>query len=290
MKWPVPSDWPHSECSERIYSAPHRWHVQRMGQGPLMLLLHGAGGSLHSFAALMPLLASRFTVVAIDLPGHGFTQPGARHRSGLIPMAEDIEKLCAAQGWQPDAIVGHSAGCAVALQLSRTILSPRGQPPKVIGINAALSEFNGLAGVLFPAMAKALASLPFTAQLFAGMAGNPERVKSLISGTGSELDSNGLRYYEQLVSDKDHVDGALLMMAQWSLAPLLRDLETLQTETLLIAGDRDKTVSPDVSRKAAHSLPNGECIVLPDLGHLAHEEAPDTIADLILRFADQSDS
>jgi magnesium chelatase accessory protein len=54
-----------------------RWHVQ-LAQHPneeasSILLLHGTGASTHSWRALLPLLSDNFTVLAIDLPGHGFT-------------------------------------------------------------------------------------------------------------------------------------------------------------------------------------------------------------------------
>lgn len=66
-------DWPNREHSRFVEAAGLRWHVQQMGRGPVLLLLHGTGASTHSWRALMPLLAAEFTVVAPDLPGHGFT-------------------------------------------------------------------------------------------------------------------------------------------------------------------------------------------------------------------------
>ena len=65
--------WPHASCSQFVRSAHMRWHVQTMGSGPVALLLHGTGASTHSWRNVMPLLAQRFQVVALDLPGHGFS-------------------------------------------------------------------------------------------------------------------------------------------------------------------------------------------------------------------------
>lgn len=284
MRWPPPGDWPHAGLSRQVYCKPHRWHVQEMGTGDTILLLHGAGGSTHSFRALMPLLAASFRVVALDLPGQGFTQLGARHRSGLDATAEDIASLCKQQGWQPAALVGHSAGGALALRLSQHLLSPRGQQPRVIGINPALDHFKGVAGVLFPVLAKLLSAVPFTAQIFAKTARDSGRVQSLILGTGSNIDAHGLSYYQRLISDRDHADATLIMMAQWSLDDLLKDLSNVTAKTLFIAGDKDAAVPSSVSDKAAARMPDAEVVHLPDLGHLAHEEDPETIAKLILDF------
>ncbi len=245
-------------------------------------MLHGAGGSTHSYRDLIPRLSGAFRVVAIDLPGQGYTQLGARHRCGLDAMADDVTALCDHEGWQPNAVIGHSAGGALALRLSSQLVSPRGQPPQVVGINAALDTFQGLAGVLFPVLARMLAAVPFTAQVFSATSGTPSRVKALIRGTGSELDSVGLDLYRRLVADRNHADATLLMMAQWELDELLQALPEITARTLLIAGARDKTVPSRVSQKAAERMPDAQFVQLENVGHLAHEEDPDTVARLIL--------
>lgn len=283
MRWPPPSDWPNVAHSRQVFCKPHRWHVQETGTGATVLLLHGAGGSTHSFRALLPLLAKTNHVVALDLPGQGFTQLGARHRCGLEAMAEDIAHLCAQEGWQPAALIGHSAGAPVALRLSRQVLSPQGQAPCLIGINAALDHFDGLAGVAFPLMAKMLAALPFTARLFSANSATTPRIESLIRSTGSQLNSDGIELYRRLVADRDHVDATLVMMAQWSLDALLNDLPELAARTLLIAGTKDSTVPSAVSTRAARRLPNATVATL-EAGHLAHEEQPEEVARLITDF------
>ena len=283
MRWPPPPHWPLVAHSRQVFCKPHRWHVQEMGQGDVILLLHGAGGSTHSFRHLMPLLAKHYRVIALDLPGQGFTQLGARHRCGLEQTAEDMRALCEQESWAPVALVGHSAGGALALRLSQ-LLSPRGQSPKVIGINPALDNFQGVAGVLFPVLAKLLSAVPFTAQIFARTSGKPARVAALISSTGSKLDSDGLALYQSLIGDRDHADATLLMMAQWGLDSFLPKLETVPAATLFITGDADGAVPPSVSDKAAARMPNARVTHLPDLGHLAHEEDAETVAALALDF------
>jgi magnesium chelatase accessory protein len=289
LQWAQISTWPNAELSRQVLCPPHRWHVQEAGTGDLILLLHGAGGATHSFRDMVPLLAQTHHVIALDLPGQGFTRLGARHRSGLRDTAEDIATLCAQEGWQPTAIVGHSAGAALALDLSRRVLSPRGQAPKVIGINAALDNFKGLAGVLFPVMAKMLAAVPFTASLFAASA-KPARVKALIRSTGSEIDSVGLDCYGALMSDRDHVDSTLMMMAHWSLNDLLASLPSVPAGTLLITGANDQTVPPDVSERAATRMPDARHISLHDYGHLLHEENPQLAVDMIRDFLGQKET
>ena len=283
MRWPQDAPgWPMAAHSRQVLLRPHRWHVQEAGSGATLLLIHGAGGATQSWRGLFPLLAARFHVVAVDLPGQGFTQMGARQRCGLDHMAEDLLALVRHQGWKPRMIIGHSAGVAVALRMAELGGAPEGG---IIGLNAALQNFKGVAGWLFPAMAKFLALTPFTASVFAASA-NERLVRGLIKGTGSQLDDAGIALYLRLASDRAHVDGTLAMMAQWRLDGLLRRLPQTAGPVTLLTGLNDLAVPPDTSRQAARIIPGCRLIELPGLGHLAHEEDPETILRHIIDLAE----
>lgn len=274
MRWPRDAqDWPLTEYSRLVLNRPHRWHVQEAGQGDVLLLIHGAGGATQSWRGLFPLLAKSHRVVAVDLPGQGFTGLGGRMRCGLEQVAEDILSLMEREGWHPSALIGHSAGAAIALRIAE-MGTPRAH---VIGVNAALQNFEGVAGWLFPIMARTLALNPFTADLFAASV-TRKRVERLIEGTGSRIDEEGLRLYQRLASDRTHVDATLAMMSQWRLDGLLERLPRLQNPVTLIAGTNDRAVPPEASRRAAERLPHARLIEAPGLGHLMHEEAPELVA------------
>jgi len=275
----LPANWPHREFSRHIACRPHLWHVQVMGDGPLLLLLHGAGGATHSWRHLMPILAAQHRVVAIDLPGQGYTRMGSRARCGVDAIAADIVALCDDQGWQPAAIIGHSAGAAIALRVAELRA-----PKAVIGINAALGSFDGTAGWLFPFMAKLLSVTPMVPQIFSRMSGTPTRVKTLLASTGSNIGAEGQAQYLALVRQSGHVDGTLAMMAQWQLDGLLQRLPAQTTPCLLITASNDKAVPPEVSTKASARMPGAVSTDIPGYGHLVHEEAADKVADLILPF------
>lgn len=275
----LPPDWPHRAYSRHIASRPHLWHVQIMGDGPELLLLHGAGGATHSWRHLMPLLAAQYRVIAVDLPGQGFTRLGARGRCGVDAIAQDIAALCDQQGWQPAGIIGHSAGAAIALRMAELRA-----PQAVIGINAALGSFDGAAGWLFPMMAKLLSLTPLVPQIFSKMSGTPSRVKTLLASTGSTIEASGQAQYLTLVRQSGHVDGTLAMMAQWQLDGLLSRLPAQTTPCLLITASNDKAVPPQVSTKASAQMANTVCVDIPGFGHLVHEEAADKVADVILPF------
>jgi len=182
------------------------------------------------------------------------------------------------QGWMPQLVIGHSAGVPVALRMAELGGAPE---HGIVGLNAALQNFKGVAGWLFPAMARFLALTPFTASVFAASA-NERLVRGLIKGTGSQLDDVGIALYLRLAADRAHVDGTLAMMAQWRLDGLLRRLPQTSSKVALLTGLNDLAVPPDTSRQAARIIPNCTLTELPGLGHLAHEEAPDVIFQHII--------
>ncbi len=282
----MPPDWPRRDSIRRVQSRPHDWCVIDTGpkDRPTLLMLHGAGGSGHSFRALIPLLAPHYHLIVPDLPGQGFTRPGSRSRYGLDAMAEDIATLCATMGLTPTFILGHSAGAAIALRMAQSAAVRA-----VIGINAALGSFEGAAGVMFPLLARALAAAPFVPHLVSKLWGNPQSVGRLLASTGSPLDATGQRQYLALVRDSAHVEGTLGMMAQWRLDGLMAALPRLQTPTLLIASTGDKAVPARVSAEAARQMPNALYSEIPGYGHLLHEEAAETVAETALPWLGQQE-
>lgn len=276
----IPSWWPHRSASLRIRQGTTDWHVQVSGNGPDVLLLHGTGASGHSWRKLTPLLGGHRLIVP-DLPGHGFTRAGNRARLGVDGMADDLAALAAAQDWRPAAVIGHSAGGALAFRLAEVLPVP---PKALVGINAALGPFEGLAGWLFPRLARAMAMSPMIAHVLARMSSNRARVEKLIQSTGSKLDNEGIELYRHLIGRPEHVDGALAMMAAWDLGPLMARLGQTAPPVLLVVAEGDLTVPPAVSRRAAALIPRVEFSEITRYGHLVHEEAAGRVASVILPF------
>ena len=263
--------WSLSHLSRRITVGAQTWHVQETGDGPLVLLLHGAGASVHTWRGIIPALAESARAVAIDLPGHGFSGRAAPGRAGLDAMTLALTRLLEDRGWRPEAILAHSAGAALGLRLAARLGVPR-----LVGVNPALAPFGGVAGWLFPALARLLVLNPLTVPLFT-MGTSPARTRRLIEGTGSRLDDDGLAFYTRLMADRDHVAGTLAMMADWRLDPLIAEMPRLDTRALFLSGARDRAVPPVTARDAAAAMPRARVESLAGLGHLAHEEDPDAV-------------
>ncbi|RZI97475.1 MAG: alpha/beta fold hydrolase [Variovorax sp.] len=281
LEWAIDGrDWPNRAASRFVEVGELRWHVQQMGSGPLLLLLHGTGASTHTWRDLMPLLARDFTCVAVDLPGHAFTRaPKApampRRHMSLSGMAAAIARLMAQERMSPVHIVGHSAGAAIAAQLC---LVEGLAAQSIVSLNGAFLPLPGLQGMLFPSMARVMATNLLAPRLFAWNASNPAAVQRLIAQTGSRLDARGEALYASLVRNPVHVAAALAMMASWDTASLAHRLPHLQQRLLLVAGDNDRTVPPSQARQVGGMVPHAVVARIERCGHLAHEEQPEGLA------------
>ncbi len=283
MRWERDgATWPNHDASRFVTAGGLDWHVQVAGDGPPVLLLHGTAASTHSWAGLVPLLAERFRVVAPDLPGHGFTGSMPAHRLSLPGMSKALRSLLDALDLSPEVAVGHSAGAAIA---TRMTLDGQLAPRQLVSINGAFLPFGGIAGQLFPPIAKMLFCNPFVPHVFAWSVGDGRRVERMIRDTGSDIDNAGTGLYARLWRDPKHVAGALGMMANWELEPLVRDLPNLTTPLLLVVGAKDGTVTPSVADYVADAAPGAAAHRIAGYGHLVHEERPDLVAGLILDAA-----
>jgi magnesium chelatase accessory protein len=275
-------DWPLRSWSRWVTAGGLRWHVQvSPTDGPVALLVHGTGASTHSWRSLAPLLARRYRVVAMDLPGHGFTQGLPAGAVSLPGIARVLGEVLRELQLEPQLAVGHSAGAAI---LARMQLDGTLGATSLVSINGALLPLPGWSGAVFPPVARLLATNSLAARIFAWGATDPAAVRRLVASTGSVLDRAGLDLYARLIRNPAHVAGTLQMMAGWDLEPLQRELARLAVPLLLLVGMQDGTVAPTEAERVQRILPGARLVRLPGLGHLAHEEDAAAVAAAIGEF------
>jgi magnesium chelatase accessory protein len=265
-------DWPNRKSSRFIAAGGVDWHVQVLGTGPVCLMLHGTGASTHSWRDLAPILAKRFTVVAPDLPGHGFSRVSDTASLSLTGMATALGALLQVLQLDPAIGVGHSAGAAILIEMCLDRLIA---PQALVSLNGAFLPFYGVAGQIFSPIAKMLSLNPLVPRFFAWRAEDGGVVDRLLDSTGSRLEPDGVELYQRLASNPGHVSAALAMMANWDLVELKRRLGELQVPLTLIVGGDDRMIRPE----------KATVIYLRRLGHLAHEQQPDLIAEKIVGLA-----
>ena len=151
LRWDADGlDWPNREHSRFVEAAGIRWHVQQMGHGPQILLIHGTGSSTHSWRDFAPLLATEFTVIAPDLPGHGFTEASSDKVLSLPGMAAALKALIRKMELCPTIVAGHSAGAAI---LARMVIDKKIFPSWLVSLNGALLPLSGVSGIVFSPLA-----------------------------------------------------------------------------------------------------------------------------------------
>ena len=284
MDWQVDGlDWPNRVNSRFISAGGLLWHVQEFStraDAALVLLIHGTGSATHSWRDVAPLLAKHYRVVAIDLPGHAFSEmPMPASGQSLPGMAHRIAALLKQMQLSPVLVVGHSAGAAVA---ARMVLDGSLQPAALVSLNGAFIRFGGMAGAIFSPLARLMATGSLTAKFFAWQANDPVVIQRLMRSTGSVIDATGMRLYQRLMQSPGHVRAALAMMAHWDLDTLERELPQLSLPVWLVAADNDLTVPPQQATTVAKRLPQAKRVLWPMLGHLAHEESPSQCVDLLV--------
>jgi len=256
------------------------WRVCEAGAGPAILLLHGTGGSVHSWSELLPFLAKVARVVAVDLPGHGRTSYPGFDRITLTGMAAATRRLLDVLDLSPIAVVSHSAGAAIMLQLAADGALPRSTI--LIGINPALQAPHRAADAVLQGPVGSLLRSRLTRSVVRSAGTFAPMIELLLASTGSRLTPAQEREYVRTFTDPDHAEAAYAMMANWSLRPLLEALPRVAHETLFIVGDRDAWVPPTVARAAAACMPHARVASVAGAGHLVHEERAFAVASLIL--------
>jgi pimeloyl-ACP methyl ester carboxylesterase len=262
--------------------------------GPLLVLVHGLGGSALNWAAVGPPLAVDCRVVAIDLAGFGRTR--GRGRSTAVDANQRLLHLFLTEvcGW-PAIVVGNSMGGLI------TVLQTHRHPDTVAGVvlvDPALpvgftAPPDPLVGVTFtayalPAIGRRLLSArrslqssdAATLSLLKLCCAHPDRVPTDV------LDHH-LALARERHGDPD-VDSELLVAARsllWVLARRRRHaamLRDIRVPVLLLHGDADRLVPVAAARGTAAANPSWRFEVAKGVGHVPQLEAPDWTLSTIL--------
>lgn len=282
-RWDIEGrDWPGREASSFATLNGIKWHYQTFGEGPVLLLVHGTAAASHSWHPLIPQLAEHFTVINLDLPGHGFTSRPAAERFVMTEMASDLADLLDHLDYQPDLVIGHSAGAAL---LARMIVDEHIDPQALISISGSFIRRQGPLARFFSPVARWIFESDLAANFFSGRVKNQQDVANALEDMGTKLEERQIELYTRLVRTPGHIGSALRMMARWQLYELEPHLDELDLPVLLIVGEKDGLVDPDEADYVASRMPSATVQRLAGAGHFAHEEDPQRVLELIMEQA-----
>jgi pimeloyl-ACP methyl ester carboxylesterase len=262
---------------------------------PLVVLVHGLGGSHANWEPFAALLARTQRVIAVDLPGFGLT--GGRPRSVTVGANRRLlDRFLRAVADEPVVLAGNSMGGLIsAIQaakepatVSRLVLI---DPALPLGISApdplVVSTFAALA---VPAPVQRRLARWRPAPTLEQVTG---RLLRLCVADPAALPRTVIDQHVALARARRSIAGgdADLVLAARSLAPFLTDrrryaamLNSIRQPVLLIHGDRDRLVPVRAARKAARSHPAWQYEEGHGLGHVPMLEAPEWTARIVTGF------
>jgi pimeloyl-ACP methyl ester carboxylesterase len=261
---------------------------------PLLVLVHGLGGSLLNWAALAPLLTGTCRVVALDLAGFGHTRSGSRSTS-VQANQRLLHRFLTEVAGVPAILVGNSMGGLISiLQAAQRPDTVAGlvlvDPALPVSLRArpdprVLATFSAL---VVPALGRRLISRRRGATsaedaayaLLRLCCEDPSRVPAHIVDQHRELADKRREYGD--------VDSELLAAAQslvWVLADRRQYAElqaAIEAPVLLLHGDRDRLVNIASARAIAAANPSWRFAVAEGVGHVPQLEVPEWTAEQIL--------
>ena len=268
--------WPYSEYSKFLETDNFVWHYQLIGKPgrPIILLIHGAGASSHSWANLIPKL-HEFQVLAVDLPGHRFSKIKKGIRPQHDTIVRDLIILFESLKIKPNVFVGHSIGAVIVLSLSVIYEGPLSS---IVLINGALEKFEGPAGTIFPLMARVFYASPLTKYWIRLFNSAETSLRKFLSISGSTLTVKNINYYIKLMTDENHVTGTLAFISNWNIGDIEKKFKKVSVPTLFLAGMRDGIVNYKTSVRAHKKAFNAKIKLFESEGHLIHEVSSAKIA------------
>ena len=284
----IPHHWPNRDFSESIQIGNLHWHYQisrhQNSLAPSILLIHGTGSSAHSWNLIFNQLRESYTVVAPDLPGHGFTQGATKDQLHIDQIALELKKLLEIlKLWIPDTVVGHSAGANCALTLATL---GEEQPKALIGLNPSYvsppAAYNYFLGPLINPIATSSILANFLSQTL----GLTRMVDKLLDSTNSILQENQRVHYRYLFAQPSHIHGSMNFMAASDIPALLRKSTTITSDiTNLLTEDDPWIPQSSLQPVLTEYFPRAELIIKKG-GHLFHEIFPAEVVRLIEQATD----
>ncbi|MDZ4351512.1 MAG: alpha/beta fold hydrolase [Arthrobacter sp.] len=257
---------------ETVEVAGLRIAYQRIGQGPALVLFHGAGEDSRIWRAQLEALSDEFTVFAWDAPGCGRSDDPDPKLSAAELGAITAGFLRAAVPAKPH-LLGLSWGSMVALELYR------GYP----GMPASLvlaSAYAGWAGSLPPEEVERR-----YAQVLAEIDQPPEKfidewLPTLFTG---KADPAVVAEASRIMADVRPAGMRALLSAS-GRADYRPVLSTISIPTLLLQGADDQRSPLNVAHELNRRIPGSKLAVIPDVGHLAQLEAPEAFNTEVRNF------
>ncbi|MCX4513094.1 alpha/beta hydrolase [Streptomyces sp. NBC_01619] len=265
---------------------------------PPALYVHGLGGSSQNWTSLMQCLEDTVDGEAVDLPGFGDSPPPDDGNYSITAHARAVIRLLDARGRGPVHLLGNSLGGAVVTRVAAV-------RPDLVStltlVSPALPELRAQRS----AWPTASLALPGVAPLFRRLTRNwtaEMRVRGVVAlcyGDPGQVTDEALLHAVEEMERRLELPYFWDVMARsargivdaYTLGGqhgLWRQAERVLAPTLLVYGCRDQLVSYRMARRASAAFRDSRLLTLPDAGHVAMMEYPETVAQAVRELLDDS--
>ena len=260
-------------------------HYRDQGKrdGPAIILIHGSNASLHTWEPLVKRLGATWRIVTLDLPGHGLT--------GAIPdtdysaqgMIDAVDVVAAKLGLDHFVLGGNSMGGWVSWRY--TLAEPRRVDALLLidasGMPLRKGEKRPESNVGFRVL-----EYPFGRWLATQITPRMLVEQSLRGSVEKQeiVDDAMIDRYWELLHFPGNREATVLrarMNREPAMAARVGDIEA---PTLILFGDKDRIINPSAAKTFNERIKGSEVVILPGIGHLPMEEAPDATAGAIADF------
>ncbi len=263
-------------------------HYVRHGEGRPVIYIHGAKGSVYDLLlSIGDRLAERYTAVAFDRPGSGFSGQSAHDGGSPQAQAAVLRAAAAELGLRRPILVGHSFGAAVALAwaldappevaavvtLGGYVLPLGGPPPWVVALLRSPPALRAVGRLGRSRLGRPLVDSAVRRAFFPG---RPPREYARLA-PALALDE------ARLIND-----GEDRKSAEAGLRVLQPRYARLDTPVVVVVGEQDRMVPPSTSEKLYALLPRAEIVRLPAAGHMPQFTAPGAVLAAVDRAAELS--
>jgi pimeloyl-ACP methyl ester carboxylesterase len=254
------------------------------GRGPALVLLHTLRTQLDMFQKVIPALAGHFTVYAVDLPGHGFSDiPSAEYSPEFFRSA--VERFLETLRIEDAVLAGESIGGSIAL-----LLAARHNPRvrAVVAINPydydrgrGIRRSSLLANVLF-----GLSNVPVIGGTVMRLRSFPISLGVLQGGVHRKgaLPNSLVRELNAVGNRRGHYRALMSLIRHWPDWESARaEYGSVERPVLLLYGDHDWS-HPDEREADRRAVPGAEMRVVEGAGHFLSLDAPDEMVRSVLEF------
>ena len=251
---------------------------------PPILLLHGTSASLHTWDGWVEALAPSHRVIRVDLPGFGLTGPFPHDDYHVTAYVDFVIALLDSLALPQAIIAGNSLGGQIAWEVAVTA------PERV----AALVLVNAAGYALEPdsiPIAFRIARTPILQPLLTRIL--PRRmvaasVRDVYGNPGRVTEELVDRYYELALREGNRRALGLRLDEAVYREVRADRIAMITQPTLILWGGQDRLIPPKTAERFAHDIADSRLIIFDSLGHVPHEEDPESTAAAVRAFLDSS--